>query len=378
MNITPLTSLPPNVARHYRGLRRRALSQIYADPPDTNSYQKVFESLVTIEEYIRETARELGRWTHTALRPDEGVEKEFAAAARIPCGRVATIAGLMDLAMYRRERTAEAFWDPLMAAGMKVLSIADGFIPADKPPRQGTRQERGENEVTFGPKTLQLIAVLLEIGIRPEDVIAYRGGVSPCGRRKVPYIIIEIPRLKKQIAVCDQMGQATFICRTIKPLSFWATKGKIALNADSDVSAVRYNSTWQERIRDYLLGKHVVYLDGTLYPKPPVSRRPQLTTATLVRWIKTTWQQENQYPTKTNASLPVWDVDAHGKMFRVEHENWPALDKVIKLGVRGLDEWKGSSLSNFRKSHGIGSELRGGYQNPGSARRKASTSLQYI
>ena len=90
-------------------------------------------------------------------------------------------------------------------------------------------------------------------------------------RRQKLYTLIEIPRIGKQTAVNDQIGEIGFVALNIKSLDFWASPSstKQQLVADPDVRPIRYDRAgkWLSSIRVNLLGEEVVTVDPHRFPK---------------------------------------------------------------------------------------------------------------
>lgn len=63
----------------------------------------------------------------------------------------------------------------------------------------------------FQPRLQLLIQFLLSKGIYVEDVILISGALHGNMMRKKSYSLLEIPRLKKDILVCDQVNESTYV-----------------------------------------------------------------------------------------------------------------------------------------------------------------------
>ncbi|MBN8550914.1 MAG: hypothetical protein J0M12_16495, partial [Deltaproteobacteria bacterium] len=106
----------------------------------------------------------------------------------------------------------------------------------------------------YQPRVEQLILELQSCGIYKEDLIVRVGSVRANMIRTLPYIIIEIPGIDREIAVCNQIGEVTFIARTIFGPNFYTSHTKSELKENPRISSVAYRdrSTWISEIKDLL------------------------------------------------------------------------------------------------------------------------------
>lgn len=80
--------------------------------------------------------------------------------------------------------------------------------------------------------------------------------------------------------------------------------------------------------------------------------KPDLPEGTLLRWVILFPQMEKGRQA-TQRDKDVWDQDRQGRCFKVEGENWNALNATLFRGGRGLEHLKGHTLPTFRELHGI-------------------------
>lgn len=80
-----------------------------------------------------------------------------------------------------------------------------------------------------------------------------------------------------------------------------------------------------------------------------------LTESQLVTWIALFHEKESRYPSCKDRI--VWEKTDPGTWRQVRHETWQALDTALARGRRGLNAWRGASLAQFRRAHGLHRDL---------------------
>ncbi len=139
------------------------------------------------------------------------------------------------------------------------LNIASVALPGIiLPPGENTIPEgsgeyaNGGREIHFQQRLSQLIGLLQQHGIFTDDLIVCHGEISEHMMRKVSYCIVEIPRLNKQILLCDQVGEATFVIQGNLPRSVLMTLTKEQLQDQYPdlVQRIVYTSsiTWEQQL----------------------------------------------------------------------------------------------------------------------------------
>ncbi len=92
--------------------------------------------------------------------------------------------------------------------------------------------------------------------IHREDVVLFHG--NDAGDNGRSYTLIQIPRLQREILVCDKVGEAAFVSHGIRGPIFWATYGKVALSNMEGVQRITRSSSWKERMRSALFSNNDV------------------------------------------------------------------------------------------------------------------------
>lgn len=102
-------------------------------------------------------------------------------------------------------------------------------------------------EVRVEPRTAQLIKALNQNGIYADDIVLYKGMNVPRVMRQRPYTLIQIPRLDREILICDAAHQATFIGIGQRGPEYWATHGKEQLAQDIGIIRLTNHGDWLQR-----------------------------------------------------------------------------------------------------------------------------------
>ncbi len=335
-------TLPAEIITIYRELRTEAWRSIHAYNLSAVSGLAVSEKLTELENFMSNWA------THSAVSFTRAVEIQFAEAANIATNRM-TIADLLAFVQRRHESLSDNIWQLLENGGADIQSVQDCIIPSAETyipvlPGKGKKKFK----LQTAPKTNELISNLLTIGIRADDLRVYRGVVAIHMLRNEPYTVVEIQSLGKQIAICDQIGEAVFISQSIKPLGFWASTTKNELKSNSDIQVLHYDEegAWLSLITDLLLGR-VASIDRVLSDE----RILHLQKMFFEHELETVGK--GKYFAKTDKIL--WDRDAQGQWCRVEGETGSTINDALTHGRRGLSHWKDKNmtLARFLEHQGL-------------------------
>lgn len=107
-------------------------------------------------------------------------------------------------------------------------------------------------EVKFQQRLSQFINLLQSFGIFTDDITVYHGKISNQMMRQASYNMVDIPRLKKQVLLCDQVGEATFVVngRLPRGVLLTLTKEQLQERYPDLVTRVEYTSAtaWEEQL----------------------------------------------------------------------------------------------------------------------------------
>ncbi len=113
------------------------------------------------------------------------------------------------------------------------------FVPND--------EEDHPWEVRGVPRTSQMIQALNRNGIYTDDIVVFKGANVPGVMRRHPYSLIQIPRLDREMLICDEVQQAIFIGIGLRGPEFWATHGKEQLGQDLSIFRITGHGNWMQR-----------------------------------------------------------------------------------------------------------------------------------
>ncbi len=330
----------------YFTLRQPALDAVRQYDLSGKSYDQLFARLEPLDDFLRS---QLGR-------PDDQLEEAFHAYALTLTGRQeaapATISGLLQHAasvalgapdnlenLLARLAKGGAQIQPVI--GALVLSDHHPVDPRHDTPRTAMAAPR------LAPKTHTLIALLQQLGIHADDLFIYRGTVGNHHWRQKPYVLINIPRLNRQIAICDQMGQTTFFATQIFDYAMWASETKSALKAMPEIAALPYDAQWQTRLTALLQNAPI----GAKQKLQSLAPHALLTRSAIAEWVKAHHERTGQWPRHRDKAVYVKQGDAW-----VENgEHWSSIHGALTNGYRGLPP--GGSLTQLRNDFGLNDNI---------------------
>lgn len=114
--------------------------------------------------------------------------------------------------------------------------------------------EKRESPI-YQPRLKWVMELLNRNGIFLEDIIVVSGDTRPNMYRKDSYRIVEIPRLQREMLVCDQVGEATFVIDGICKRSYLTETPKEVLVELPNVVRIeqRDREMWEQSIIQALL-----------------------------------------------------------------------------------------------------------------------------
>jgi hypothetical protein len=179
----------------------------------------------------------------------------YAASLGIPEPLGVTISAFLDAARKKNEslisgESTEQICKKLSDLGVLVSQYSGVFVQTDLPPAiiasgAGTWSDRRTE-----PRLQQFLAHLQTLGIHGDDVIVRVGSVSPTMMRSLPYVIVEIPGLSREVVICNEVGEITFVSDRRMGPQFYSLKTKDELRATPGISTVTYRrmEQWVEEI----------------------------------------------------------------------------------------------------------------------------------
>ncbi|MGH1379211.1 MAG: hypothetical protein ACRBB3_10365 [Alphaproteobacteria bacterium] len=219
------------------------------------SEERLFYPLSLFDEFVRAQVDETANISDLERKVSEIAFPEH------PVNMPLTVDGFLDTAseFYERLINIKANTDIFTLienAGGVVQNSEMVFVKTDDGHLQVRKGENPQDfEVKTEPRLAALIAHLRNDGVKGQsiymdDLVINRGQVSDTMMREYPYNIVQIPRLDVEIAVCDQVGETTFVKKGTVGAEFWDHMSKEQLKSRDDVSAVnRYNDQqWWEDI----------------------------------------------------------------------------------------------------------------------------------
>lgn len=92
-------------------------------------------------------------------------------------------------------------------------TVQDDVIlrPEEVDPPLKQKLNEGSDSLKFQDRVVKLIMTLHERGFHAADLNVFKGIVEKKIRRKLSYVVVEIPKLNKEVLVNDQVGEGTFV-----------------------------------------------------------------------------------------------------------------------------------------------------------------------
>ena len=261
------TKLTPKQQKKYRDLLQTALQKAGGYRGSEAQLNAFYNPLKQVERLI---------FINQGLPPTPSIEKSFALAAGIPDEDFRSFNDILQHATDAFNTAAntgaadlESMLVFLEQNGAKVLRGTDkqpDFIPTmdgylKKPKNFNPKTYKR----VFQPRLLWLSQGLESIGVYSDDLTIHVRTVDSNKLRQTPYILVEIPRHKKQIILANQCGEITFVADDCFELSMWKLLNKYQLKTLPSVTPVilRDKDIWLNTILALVQG------DAGLKPGTP-------------------------------------------------------------------------------------------------------------
>lgn len=221
--------------------RRSELLDMAFSVKDDGSRKIFLKTLFEFNEWVSESLKK-----QTFL--DDEDERDLSFLIDPEASELSTMDMLMLSSRVFRDRIRDVLTGEidLEALGVQAEELEGEILQAG----EGNFKEsgEGESESTFevkrADKFLQLMEILRLKGIDAKEVIVRRGKVAKKSARRLSYYIVEIPKLNKQVLICDEIGETTFVVHGILPKEdFLLTRKPDLIKKHSDkVISVDYRS----------------------------------------------------------------------------------------------------------------------------------------
>ncbi len=341
------------------------LNAAFKEATQYNGSEKSLNQLIKVlsqpERFVRK---------HNNGKISEALEETFADQAKPELSQTQPVK-LADIMVDAGERYFQKLRDAgdlsetfkLMANGNAAIVHSNAtFIQSDKIDAQSDFDAHGgtsndnRRQTETQPRVAWLMEGLKSIGIYADDVI-FRVGKNDAGmRRENPYIIMEIPRLQKQIAVNNEVGQVTFVSKEILGSKVYETLTKKQLKSLSCIEdePCRNKSTWLKNILGHLVGgpthehdpkNNPKKINVKAYAKKSFKRSFPLSEYLIVESARATQEAspDGRIPSARDTLIE------HGPLAGII--TWGAVHVDLVRGRRGLPG--GSTLSQCLMKHGL-------------------------
>ena len=235
----------------------------------------------------------------------------------------------------------------LLAKGGAVIRHTQiPFVQTDdgRLPPPGTSQS--PYHIRTEPRLRYLLALLKEHAVYTDDIVAHIGPIDRGMMRRFPYLILQIPRLDKEIAVCDQVGETTLVAGKIIGPDVWTQLTKDQLKTRPEIQSVHYHNRqhWENKITALLFDPADI---GTKIDISRFSaRKPPFDLDLIKQSILAHRRATGTWPTANSGAVEYGPYDGR--------ETWGAIDAALNglrspsgmlKQVRGLPG--GSSLATL-------------------------------
>ncbi|MCB1563851.1 MAG: hypothetical protein KDJ75_09780 [Alphaproteobacteria bacterium] len=338
--------------QEYNGLVSDAFNAANSFTGSEETYEVLMRDLILMEEFVRARNNDI---------PDEKLEVDFGKQSGRLKNEFNTISDILGHAynvvygMLSRISGLKDLLNTLSIGGARIDYSENVYVLTDRGfPSGGDGGRLDENITEFRkqPRLAILIKELNTIGVYTDDMIIRVGKVFENKVRKLPYVIVEIPRLGgKQVAICDQYGEISFVSQEPLHTNVWASHTKNELRALECVQDVAFEAKWPLRICNLL-----AYGQDRITPVP--ANRPSVLGSKIDLYEYEQGRVKNTTPLTEEMILQhmifhfiahggKWPQQISGRVETLAGEKWQNWDAALQKGGRGVKT--GQSLYKLAK-----------------------------
>ena len=252
-----------------------------------------------------------------------------------------TVDGLLATAIERFETSVSSG-----TLDLRVQQTGLVLLPTvgHNPVQRGDGTGRKFEKPRIAERAKALIKALNQNGVFTDDMIINQGEVQPGAMREQSYTLIQLPRHDREIMVCDEVGNASFVGKGLRGPVFWATYRKEHLGQFGDITRVVNNGDANARMVELVLK------DNPMRPKETVARMPK---HLLTDDIVLIHMLRHAELTSEGGVLGMLPVQKSGPLLTLAGETWIAFDACYNQQCRGLGTNGIKSLLNLAQSYGL-------------------------
>lgn len=320
----PQIILSAEEATRYRGWLSDALRQ--ADQYLGTEAEDFLDPLLQMELMIE---------SHQESKTTPELERGFASASGHDSPEQASIDAILAYAVTSFNRRFQAASDTqagvlalLKQAGASVTYGGSDFIKTD--PRALQAAGKGPSrryEPVTQPRLSWLVEGLRTIGIYPEDLSIHVRDADPRKMKAAPHLLIEIPRLKKQVMLNEQKEQITFVAQERFELAMWENLTKYQLKKVPGVTpaVLRTKDRWLDRVLGLLQdgdAKAGAKIDVLKDAAKPYRKSMNYSVDLIVESIEATHEATGDYPSVRSGLI------MHGPLANGSR-NWKSVNDAL-------------------------------------------------
>ncbi len=140
--------------------------------------------------------------------------------------------------------------------------IESVILPPGKELRKGESNQHQEINKPVIPRFQYLIAELQAHGIHADDLIITTGILNPNQLRTQTYILVEVPSIQREVLVCNQRGEATFVSMIHRGMDAYASHTKEELQEMPGIFKLYCSNLeiWKSQVVSLLLSEGYVQI----------------------------------------------------------------------------------------------------------------------
>jgi hypothetical protein len=319
--------IKPEEAAFLRGIFTQAGAQAAVFNGSQTALEDLIELLAPAEDFMRAC--------HQGGMVSDTLERQYTALAGLPPEQPRMISDYLSiaetvflntvLAAENADETVEIY----SQGGAYVEDSPFCLIRTDPGNAPETGSGTGFKEPKFDNRLQQLLLLLGENGLHADDLMITRGQIPPGAMRQKPYVLVTIPRRDLEIAICDQVGETTFVSFGMLGPHIWASYTKDELKTMPHIRTVRMDPGWEAELLRLLQSPDAPPHKPKVNVSAEGDRRCKwpLTEDFIAHHMWLYFQKHGKFPSENS-----------GPVDGLPGENWSAFNHALAQGFRSLPD----------------------------------------
>ncbi len=247
-----------SLKRQYRQMMAKILVKVRAYRGSEVQYKDVMQDLVDLEHW---KIQHFGKGSQLRLSDEE--ERQIANFFNYghPDRAIGDLLSMLSKRLEKVMHGDEPLSTELAKMGIVEIHLPGILLPPGSMPSRKSPEKETGREKHSEPRFDKLIAFLNRRGIYTDDLVVCDGELPHDIQRHETYRLVEVPRLNRQILICDAIGEATYVVQGMFPRALLMKLSKVQLIERFGGKVIRIEKhnevQWEKELNDAIFSSKI-------------------------------------------------------------------------------------------------------------------------